>query len=74
VTVIPFGKSGAELRLITNQVLESDQKFESLRLLSLEMDDLSERVAREQSRTPWQSQSPNTSQIFEELRKITIPA
>ncbi|TCO98357.1 nucleotidyltransferase family protein [Rubrivivax gelatinosus] len=55
-------------------ILESDEKFESLRLLSLEMDDLSERVAREQSRADWQWQVPAADQIVEELRRIYIPA
>lgn len=54
-------------------VFDSDAKIEGLRLLSLEMDDLSERVAREQSKTPWIWQNPATAPIFEELRKANIP-
>lgn len=55
-------------------IFDSDEKLEALRLLSLEMDDLSERVAREQSKTPWQWQSPTAAPIFEELKKAYIPA
>lgn len=53
-------------------VFDSTEKVEGLRLLSLEMDDLSERVAREQSRAlgPWQIPS---EKLFEELRKANIP-
>ena len=54
-------------------IFDSDEKVEGLRLLSLEMDDLSERVAREQSKTPWQWQTPGTAPVFEELRKAYIP-
>ena len=54
-------------------VFDSEAKIEGLRLLSLELDDLSERVAREQSKTPWVWQNPATAPIFEELRKANIP-
>jgi hypothetical protein len=54
-------------------IFDSDEKVEGLRLLSLEMDDLSERVAREQSKMPWQLQPPGTAPVFEELRKAYIP-
>lgn len=53
-------------------VLDSPEKVEGLRLLSLEMDDLSERVAREQSRALGQWQVPS-EKLFEELRKANIP-
>ena len=53
-------------------VFDSTEKVEGLRLLSLEMDDLSERVAREQSVAlgPWQIPS---EKLFDELRKANIP-
>lgn len=53
-------------------VFDSAEKVEGLRLLSLEMDDLSERVAREQTRAlgPWQIPS---EELFEELRKANVP-
>ena len=54
-------------------VFDSDAKIEGLRLLSLEMDDLSERVAREQSKVPWLWQTPSTGPVFEELRKEYVP-
>lgn len=54
-------------------VFDTDAKIEGLRLLSLEMDDLSERVAREQSNSPWHWQTPNTGLVFEELRKAYVP-
>jgi hypothetical protein len=54
-------------------VFDSDAKIEGLRLLSLEMDDLSERVAREQSKVPWLWQTPSTGPVFEELRKAYVP-
>lgn len=48
-------------------VFDSAEKIEGLRLLSLEMDDLAERVAREQSRAiVWRS-------AIDELRKAYIP-
>ena len=54
-------------------VFDSEAKIEGLRLLSLEMDDLSERVAREQSKVPWLWQTPSTGPVFEELRKAYVP-
>lgn len=54
-------------------VFDSDAKIEGLRLLSLEMDDLSERVAREQLKTPWIWQNPTNAPILEELRKANVP-
>lgn len=53
-------------------IFDNDEKLEGLRLLSLEMDDLSEKVAREQSKVlaPWQ---PPRTQVFDELRKAYIP-
>lgn len=54
-------------------VFDTEAKVEGLRLLSLEMDDLSERVAREQSKSPWLWQTPSTGPVFEELRKAYIP-
>lgn len=48
-------------------VFDTAEKVEGLRLLSLEMDDLSERVAREQS------MSPLAAPVLEELRKAYIP-
>lgn len=49
-------------------VFDSDEKIEGLRLLSLEMNDLSERVAREQSKSVW-GEAPK----LDELRKAYIP-
>ena len=54
-------------------VFDSEAKIEGLRLLSLEMDDLSERVAREQSKAPWLWQTLSTGLVFEELRKAYVP-
>lgn len=54
-------------------VFDTEAKIEGLRLLSLEMDDLSERVAREQSKSPWLWQTPSTGPVFEELRKAYVP-
>ena len=54
-------------------VFDTEAKIEGLRLLSLEMDDLSERVAREQSKSPWLWQTPSTEPVYEELRKAYVP-
>ena len=54
-------------------VFDSEAKIEGLRLLSLEMDDLSELVAREQSKAPWLWHTPSNGLVFEELRKAYVP-
>lgn len=53
----------------SRQIFDSESKVEALRLLSLEMDDLSLKVAREQSRLLVEG----THQIDEALRKAYIP-
>ena len=45
-------------------VFDREAKIEGLRLLSFEMDDLSEPVAREQSNTPWLWHTPSTRLVF----------
>jgi hypothetical protein len=54
-------------------IFDTEAKIEGLRLLSLEMNDLSERVAQEQSKSPWLLQEPSTGPLFEKLRKAYIP-
>lgn len=53
-------------------IFDTAEKLEGLRLLSLEMDDLSERVAIEQSKT-LSTQQASKNQLLEELRKASIP-
>jgi len=54
-------------------IFDTDKKQEALLLLSLELDDLSERVSREQTRS--QAYVPLTKQrILEDLKKAYIPA
>jgi hypothetical protein len=54
-------------------IFDTEEKIEGLRLLSLEMDDLSERVAREQAKLLNHLQALNRERIFEELRKAQVP-
>lgn len=54
-------------------VLDAEEKVEGLLLLSLEMDDLSERVAREQIKSSWPLQGVETGLVLSELRKAYLP-
>jgi hypothetical protein len=54
-------------------IFDTEEKIECLRLLSLEMDDLSERVVREQAKLLNHLQALNRERIFEELRKAQVP-
>lgn len=54
-------------------IFDTEAKMEWLQLLSLEMDDLSERVAREQSKSPWLWKTPSTVPVYEELQKAYVP-
>jgi hypothetical protein len=54
-------------------VLDTEEKVEGLLLLSLEMDDLSERVAREQIKSSWPLQGVETGLVLSELRKAYLP-
>lgn len=57
----------------SRKIFDTDDKLEALLLLSLEMDDLSEKVAKEQLQLGFLP-APSQQHLFEVLRKAEIPS